>query len=58
VGSGRPKTLFFEAEGKNLHVEQWAMELNVSIQTVKNYRKKYPTFGEAVKAIRSRHAQG
>lgn len=56
-GGGRPRSCYFTADGRTLHAEAWAVELHVSVQTVKNYQKRHPTFEEAVRAIRNRFRQ-
>jgi hypothetical protein len=34
---GRPKSAYYTAEGRRMHVEEWAAEFNVSIQTIRNW---------------------
>lgn len=49
---GRPKTAYYEAEGRIRHVDEWAGELGVSIQTIRTWAKHPLGFERLVKLHR------
>lgn len=49
---GRPKTAYLEAEGKRLHADDWAAEMEVSITTIRNWTRHPLGFARMVKLHR------
>lgn len=49
---GRPKTSYLKAEGRRMHADDWAAEMEVSITTIRNWTRHPLGFARMVRLHR------